>query len=309
MIRQLAIAAKKYNRLLEISKKYKEFLCKLALEEFGYINELDKWSGKYCDVIGYMINTTGDLQDKKKLLHKIKKQNSVPKKVIAFIEKNVNIQLGKGNGIEDKTLLDKYLVELDKAKTIEQEDELLRKIENIIKSESIKNGTRKGSTKPMNKKGSEKGMYIPRKTDIPISMSKMEASGIYTTKYETEISNYSFKEILERITKKGSDAKKLEFEDVRLFGDKILRNKVTLFAKADYKPKTLDELYIFKDNMIEVHKVFQDGTVYGKIIDTDNIDNQDYINRFGEFPITVFIKPKKEKNDEVKYMIEYIRSS
>ena len=99
----LAKECQKNPSLINICKGHSQSLCKLALQQSGYTNGLDKWHGRYCFVIKHLlkiINKSGKkvkLSNGKKILDIIKKEKlKVPQDVQRFIQKNSLNQLGNG---------------------------------------------------------------------------------------------------------------------------------------------------------------------------------------------------------------------
>lgn len=99
----LAKECQKNPSLINICKGHSQSLCKLALQQSGYTNGLDKWHGRYCFIVKHLlkiINKSGKkvkLSNGKKILDIIKKEKiKVPKDIQRFIQKNSLNQLGNG---------------------------------------------------------------------------------------------------------------------------------------------------------------------------------------------------------------------
>jgi hypothetical protein len=138
-LKTLAQACEKNPKLLNICRGHSQILCKMALEQSGYTEDLHKWKGRYCFIIKHLLSITSkangkiSLKQKDKLLKTIKDRHlDIPKTVIRFIEKNNNtVQRGKG---ENKPgMFDKYLEEIDQLLDEAKKKELLDKMDNLFK--------------------------------------------------------------------------------------------------------------------------------------------------------------------------------
>lgn len=100
----LAKECQKNPSLINICKGHSQSLCKLALQQSGYTNGLDKWHGRYCFVVKHLLKIINKsdkkvkLSNGKKLLDIIKQEKlKVPKDIQRFIQKNSLNQLGNGS--------------------------------------------------------------------------------------------------------------------------------------------------------------------------------------------------------------------
>jgi hypothetical protein len=138
-IKTLAEACEKNPKLLNICKGHSQILCKVALEQSGYTQDINKWNGRYCYIIKYLLDVISksknkiSLTQKDKILKTIKDRRlDIPKNVIKFIEKNyMSMQSGKG---PDKTnnIFDKYLEEIDELSENLKQREIYKKIDDLL---------------------------------------------------------------------------------------------------------------------------------------------------------------------------------
>ncbi len=106
----LAKECEKNPKIMNICKGHVQILCKLALEQSGYVNDLTKWRGRYCYLVKHLLKIIHKsdgkltLQNKKKLYEFIKLRNlQIPKDIVRFIKKNIN-QTGGNSDDEDEML-------------------------------------------------------------------------------------------------------------------------------------------------------------------------------------------------------------
>lgn len=100
----LAQECKKNPSLISLCKGHNQSLCKLALQQSGYTNELDKWHGRYCFVVKHLLKVINHsdkklkLKNGKKILDIIKSEKlKIPQDIQRFIQKNIINQLGGGD--------------------------------------------------------------------------------------------------------------------------------------------------------------------------------------------------------------------
>lgn len=138
-LKTLAKACEKNPKLLSICKGHSQILCKIALEQSGYIEDLHKWKGRYCFIIKHLLDITSkatgkiSLKQKDKLLKTIKERHlDIPKTIIRFIQKNNNtVQRGKGDN--KPSMFDKYLEEIDQLLDKTKKKEMFNKIDDLLK--------------------------------------------------------------------------------------------------------------------------------------------------------------------------------
>jgi hypothetical protein len=138
-IKTLAQACEKNPKLLNICKGHSQILCKISLEQSGYTQDMNKWNGRYCYLVKYMLDIISkskvkiSLKQKDKLLKTIKDRRlDIPKNVIRFIEKNhmgVGVQSGKG---PENNIFDKYLQEIDELSEELKQKEIYKKIDSLL---------------------------------------------------------------------------------------------------------------------------------------------------------------------------------
>lgn len=138
-IKTLAEACEKNPKLLNICQGHSQILCKVALEQSGYTQDINKWNGRYCYIMKYLLDVISkskskiSLKQKDKILKIIKDRRlDIPKNIIKFIEKNhTGMQTGKGS---DKTnnIFDKYLEEIDELSENLKQREIYKKIDDLL---------------------------------------------------------------------------------------------------------------------------------------------------------------------------------
>ena len=138
-LKTLAKACEKNPKLLNICRGNSQILCKIALEQSGYIEDLHKWKGRYCFIIKHLLDITSkatgkiSLKQKDKLLKTIKERHlDIPKTIIRFIQKNNNtVQRGKGDN--KPSMFDKYLEEIDQLLDEAKKKEMFNKMDDLLK--------------------------------------------------------------------------------------------------------------------------------------------------------------------------------
>jgi hypothetical protein len=138
-LKTLADACEKNPKLLKICQGNSQILCKIALEQSGYTENLNKWKGRYCFVIKHLLYIISkatskiSLKQKDKLLKTIKDRRlDIPKTIIRFIKKNNNtVQLGKGDN--KPGMFEKYLEEIDQLLDEEKKKTMFNKIDDLLK--------------------------------------------------------------------------------------------------------------------------------------------------------------------------------
>jgi len=138
-IKTLAQACEKNPKLLNICKGHSQILCKISLEQSGYTQDINKWNGRYCYLMKYILdiinksNSKISLKQKDKILKIIKERRlDIPKNVIKFIEKNKiggSVQSGKG---PENNIFDKYLEEIDELSDKLKNKEVYKKIDVLL---------------------------------------------------------------------------------------------------------------------------------------------------------------------------------
>jgi hypothetical protein len=139
-IKTLAQACEKNPKLLNICKGHNQILCKLALEDSGYMEDLNKWKGRYCFLIKHLLtvisktNTKISLKQKDKILKTIKDRHiDIPRNVIKFIEKNHTVTgMQKGKGPNEKSIFDKYIEEIDELSDELKHKTIYKKIDSLL---------------------------------------------------------------------------------------------------------------------------------------------------------------------------------
>lgn len=136
-IKTLAQACENNPKLLNICKGHSQILCKISLEQSGYTQDINKWKGRYCYLVKYMLdvisksNVKFSLKQKDKLLKTIKEKHlEIPKNIIKFIEKNhIGVQSGKG---PENNIFDKYLQEIDNLLEEHKKKKIFKKIDDLL---------------------------------------------------------------------------------------------------------------------------------------------------------------------------------
>lgn len=137
-LKTLSQACEKNPKLLNICKGHSQILCKVALEQSGYNEDLQKWTGRYCFLAKHLIDITlkakgkVSLKQKDKLLKTINDRRlDIPKSVVKFIEKNLtSVQKGKG---PSDNIFDKYITEIDTLIDEQNKKEMYNKIDDLLK--------------------------------------------------------------------------------------------------------------------------------------------------------------------------------
>lgn len=131
-------ACEKNPKLRNICKGNSEILCKIALEQSGYTEDLHKWSGRYCFIIKQLLDITSKgkskifLKQKDELLKTIKDSNlDIPKNIIRFIEKNNNNNVQRGD--YKPSMFDKYIEDIDQLLDEEKKKEMFNKMNDLLK--------------------------------------------------------------------------------------------------------------------------------------------------------------------------------
>lgn len=371
-LKTLSQACEKNPKLMNICKGHSQILCRVALEQSGYTEDLSKWQGRYCYIVKHLIDITLkakskiSLKQKDKLLQTIEKRRlDIPKSVIKFIEKN-HMKISKsqkGKGPYDPSIFDKYLEELEEMEESIKKDKMYEQIDNLLKDlndqnvislkiEELNKDLANADTRtrpqiikqrnllqqklsdissnypspassdfnpfkgnaispaslisfneqnitPIDSPDSDVSnifktrKYIPRITNLPLRESPKKSRSIFSTDVsdgdsyfsDDQSSSYTFASISENLP----DILKSAFTSARLFSKHELPEPIVVSALSDYKAKNNNELTIFSDNFVEVHTIYGNGKVIGKVMDTDNIVNIPDMFRYGYFPITVFL--------------------
>lgn len=138
-IKTLSEACERNPKLLNICKGHSQILCKVALEQSGYTQDINKWNGRYCYIMKYLLDVISkskrklSLNQRDKILKTVKDMRlDIPKNVIKFVEKN-HMSMQTGKGPEDKNnIFDKYLKEIDELSDELNTKEMYKKIDDLL---------------------------------------------------------------------------------------------------------------------------------------------------------------------------------
>lgn len=370
-LKTLAQACEKNPKLMTICKGHSQILCRVALEQSGYTEDLNKWKGRYCYIVKYLIDITLkskskiSIKQKDKLLKTIEQRRmDIPKSIVKFIEKNhMGMKKQSGKGPYKTSIFDEYIKELEEMEENLKKEEMYNKIDGLLKDLNDQHfislkieelnkalGQADSQTRPqilkqrnlLQKKLSEitsnypspassdfnpfKGTaispaslisfneqnitpidspdsdisnifktrkYVPRITNLPLRESPKKSRSIFSTDEsdndsyfsDNQGSSYTLSDISENLP----DILKSAFTSARLASKNELQEPLVVEALSDYKAKNSNESTIFSGNFVEVHTIYGNGKVLGKVLDTDNIVNIPDMFRYGYFPITVFL--------------------
>lgn len=306
----LAQECEKNPSIINICKGHRQILCKLLLEQSGYTSQLDKWYGRYCFLIKNMFKVihkskyTIPLKNSKKLLEFIKnKKIKIPKDVERFIKNNIH---QKGAGEQDflpialtSSNVDKVLTNLGDIDNIqhrinelqntqgneEKQTKKLQSLYNELDSKKLENANIAEARKILTSGYDNASFFDTKYYDIlhhKWNPALWEQANTLIEQEEINprgsISIKQLKQVLEDISPSLLDA----FLASKKTEPTVLPKNQQILGKAKslFKPKNEDEIFVNKNDIVKILKVYSSGKAYGEVM---------FSNQKGFFPLTVFL--------------------